>query len=193
MGLAQQQRVLIEMIADDAVLMDLLKTMEASALPDALLTSGAIYNMVWNVLTGRPKHFGVRDADVAYFDGSDLSFAAEDRVIRHVEARFAGSPISVQLRNQARVHLWFPQKFGIDYPQLRSSAEMLRYFTTNAYAVGARLKTGKIQILAPFGLDDLFSFRLRPNTVLPNRQTHDEKGKRAMACWPELQFEQWPL
>lgn len=187
-----QCRVLIDLIAGDPVLMQFLRGMKDLCLPDPLLGSGAIYNTVWNVLTGRPRHLGIRDADVVYFDADDRSYEAEDRVIRRAEAYFANSSIPVEVRNQARVHLWFPQKFGMEYPELGCSADMLRYFSTRAHAVGARLEEGEIVIFAPFGLDDLFSFRLTPNPVLSNRATHEIKAKRAMALWPELRFEPWP-
>lgn len=187
-----QRQALIDIVAGDPVLMHFLRGMRELGLPDSLLGSGAIYNTVWNVLTGRPRHLGIKDADVVYFDPADRSYEAEDRVIRRAHAHFANSSIPVEVRNQARVHLWFPQKFGIDYPELTCSADMLRYFSTKSHAIAARLEDGEIAIYAPFGLDDLFSFRLTPNPVLPNRATHESKAKRAMALWPELQFEPWP-
>jgi len=45
---------------------------------------------------------GINDIDVFYFDDSDIGWDAEDRVIRAVDARFAGVPVPVQVRNQAR-------------------------------------------------------------------------------------------
>ena len=86
----------------------------------------------------------------------------------------------------------FPEKFGLAYPMLNCSADMLLYFATKTHSVAARIENGKIVIFAPFGLDDLFSFRLTPNPVLSNRATHESKAARAMALWPELQFEPWP-
>ncbi|KQT44995.1 hypothetical protein ASG47_16370 [Devosia sp. Leaf420] len=187
-----QRQALVDIIRADDALMYLLEGLAALKLPDGLLVSGAIYNTVWNVLTKRGPRHGINDADLAYFDASDLSYEAEDRVIRRVRMQLAGSAIPIEVRNQARVHLWFGEKFGIDYPRLSSSAEMLRYFTTKAHAVGARLDRGAMIIIAPFGLDDLFSFRLRPNPVLPNKATHEAKAARALALWPELTFEPWP-
>lgn len=172
--------------------MQFLKGMAELGLPDPLLASGAIYNSVWNVLTGRPRHVGIKDADIAYFDPSDRTYEAEDRVIRRTQAYFADGPVPVEVRNQARVHLWFPEKFGLAYPELTCSADMLLYFATRAHAVAARLEDREIVIFAPFGLDDLFSFRLTPNPVLNNGATHESKAARAMALWPELAFEPWP-
>jgi len=192
-GRDAQERALIEILRTQPHLMAILEGMQALDLPDPLLGSGAIYNSVWNMLTGRPALTGINDADVVYFDGSDLSYEAEDRVIRRVEHYFRAMPLPVQVRNQARVHLWFTERFGIAYPQLRSSAEMMLYFATKTHAVAARLEPdGEISIHAPFGLDDLFSFRVTPNAVLPNRETHERKAARAKAIWSELTIVPWP-
>lgn len=187
-----QRQVLVDIIADDPVLMRFLRGMVDLGLPDPLLGSGAIYNTVWNVLTGRERYAGIKDADIVYFDPSDRSYEAEDQVIRRTQTYFADSQIPVEVRNQARVHLWFPEKFGLAYPELTCTADMLLYFATRTHAVAARIESGEIVIFAPFGLDDMFSFRLTPNPALRNRATHESKAARAMAIWPELRFEPWP-
>src|SRR5689334_10391555 len=88
-------------------------------LPDWLVFSGAVYQPVLNHLTGRPLDYGIKDYDLGYFDASDLSYEAEDMVIRRVEAAF-DEPLRsmVEVRNQARVHLWFEAKFGEVYGPL---------------------------------------------------------------------------
>lgn len=93
------------------LLMAALRTARDLRLPDWLIFSGAIYQPVLNHLTGRAADYGIKDYDLAYFDASDLSWEAEDRVIRRARAAFA-EPLKnmVELRNQARVHLWFEAK-----------------------------------------------------------------------------------
>ena len=68
---------------------------------------------MFNHLTGRPLDYGIKDYDLGYFDASDLSYDAEDAVIRRVKAAF-DEPLRsmVEVRNQARVHLWFEAKFS---------------------------------------------------------------------------------
>jgi hypothetical protein len=194
LGADQQRRALVDIIALQPHLMEVLRGMNALGLPDALLGSGAIYNTVWNVLTGRPALTGINDADVVYFDDSDLSYAAEDRVIRRAAAHFSGLPVPVEVRNQARVHLWFPERFGLAYPRLTCSAEMMLYYASKTHAVAARLEAdGEISIHAPFGLDDMFSFRVTPNSALANQETHERKAARAKAIWPELTIVPWPV
>ncbi|WP_332688347.1 nucleotidyltransferase family protein [Devosia sp.] len=191
---AQTQRAALEdIIRGEPVLMAVLEALRELDLPDPLLASGAIYNTVWNALTGRPAQTGIKDADVVYFDGGDLSYEAEDAVIRRAAERFEGLPIPVEVRNQARVHIWFPQKFGTPYPQLRSSAEMMLYFASKTHAVAARLEPDdSISIFSPFGLDDIFAFRVTPNPALDNRKTHQAKAARNKAVWPELTIVPWP-
>jgi hypothetical protein len=65
-------------------LMQVLTTIRALDLPDWLVMSGAVYQRVLNALTGRPPDYGVRDYDLGYFDASDISYDAEDAVIRRV-------------------------------------------------------------------------------------------------------------
>jgi hypothetical protein len=188
-----QLEALEAIIRAQPMLMAVLEALRGMALPDHLLVAGAIYNSVWNALTGRAALTGINDIDVVYFDPRDLGWDAEDRVIKALEARFADLPIPVQARNQARVHLWFEQKFGIPFPPLSSSGEMLGRYASKTHAVGARLTSaGDLEIVAPFGLDDLFSFRMVPNPVLDNRLAHASKAERAKAIWPELTIMAWP-
>lgn len=191
-GDAVQRAALDAIIRSSPLLMEVLAGLREDGLPDHLLVAGAIYNLVWNRLTGRPDLNGINDIDVFYFDDSDLSYEAEDVVIRRLAARFAALPLPVQVRNQARVHLWFPQKFGVPFTPLRSSAEMMGRYASKTHAVGARLEADdSLTIVAPFGLDDIFSFRITPNPVLMNKPAHDAKGARAKSIWPELTVVPW--
>jgi uncharacterized protein len=159
-------------------------------LPDWLVFSGAVYQPVLNQLTGRPLDYGIKDYDLGYFDASDLSYEAEDAVIRRVKAAF-DEPLrsTVEVRNQARVHLWFEAKFGEAYGPLSSTAEALERFASATFAVGVRLETDeRLHIVAPFGLADLFALRLRPN---PRRKTvgFARTAADVRRRWPEVVVE----
>jgi hypothetical protein len=135
-----QRQALRDLIAANSLLMEVLSGLREAALPDCWLVSGAIYNEVWNALTSRPALTGIKDIDIAYFDASDLSYEAEDRVIRGLAARFAHLQIPVEPRNQARVHLWFESRFGFAVPPLNETAEALGRYASRTHAVGARLE-----------------------------------------------------
>jgi uncharacterized protein len=168
-------------------MMQVLQTARELDLPDWLIFSGAVYQRVLNQLTGRDPDYGIKDYDLGYFDAADISYDAEDVVIRRAAAAF-DPPFDalVEVRNQARVHLWFEGKFGEPYPPLTSSGEALERFVSATFAVGVRLERGdRLTIVAPFGLDDLFALHMRPN---PNRKTpgYARAAAGLKARWPEL-------
>jgi hypothetical protein len=149
--------------------------------------SGAVYQPVLNHLTGRALDYGIKDYDLGYFDASDLSYEAEDAVIRRVKAAF-DEPLRsmIEVRNQARVHLWFEAKFGEPYTSLSCTAQALERFTSPTFSVGVRLEPDdRLHIEAPFGLADLFALRLRPN---PRRRTGGFARTSAdvQRRWPEV-------
>ena len=188
-----QRDELERMIRSSPLLMEVLVGLREDGLPDHLLVAGAIYNLVWNRLTGRPDLTGINDIDVFYYDASDIGWDAEDVVIKRLGTRFAHLPIPVQVRNQARVHLWFPQKFGTAFEPLTSSAEMLGRYASKTHSVGARLKADDtLTIVAPFGLDDILAMRIVPNPVLANKKAHEAKAARAKSMWPEVTVLPWP-
>jgi hypothetical protein len=178
---------LVEIVRADPGLMHVLKGVRDQDLPDWRIFSGAVYQSVWNALTGRPAGYGVRDYDVGYFD-PDTSWDAEDVVIKRVAAAF-DEPFrsTVEVRNQARVPIWFPAHFGEPYDPLSRTDEALERFVSPAFAVGVRLeKDDAISVAAPLGLEDIFALTLRPN---PNRGVAKDWARvieRARARWPEL-------
>ena len=148
--------------------------------------SGAVYQRVLNHLTGRPPDYGVRDYDLGYFDASDISYEAEDIVIRRVAAAF-DEPLksAVEVRNQARVHVWFEAHFGEAYTPLSCTAEALERFVSPMFAVGVRLEADdRLHVAAPFGLADLFALRLRPNPRRPFGG-FDRVAANVLRRWPE--------
>src|SRR5260370_13605622 len=128
---SQLRERLTEIVRATPPLMRVLTVARCLCLPDWLVFSGAVYQPVLNHLTGRPLDFGIKDYDLAYFDASNLSYEAEDAVIRRVKAAFDEPQRSkVEVRNQARVHLWFEAKFVEAYGPRSCTAEALQPFTS---------------------------------------------------------------
>ncbi len=179
---------LAAIVRADAGLMHVLTTVRALDLPDWRLVSGAVYQAVWNARTGRPAGYGVKDYDLAYFDGSDLSYEAEDVVIKRVAAAF-DEPVrsQIEVRNQARVHLWFQNRFGEPYAPLPSTDEALERFVAPTFAVGVRLEADdSLSVAAPFGLEDVFTLTIRPNPNRPLARGWTRTIENARGRWPEL-------
>lgn len=178
---------LIEIVRADADLMHVLKTVRGLGLDDWRVFSGAVYQSVWNATTGRPAGHGRKDFDLGYFD-PDTSWDAEDIVIKRVAAAFEDPfRTDVEVRNQARVHLWHSAKFGGCYSALTHTDEALTRFVAPCFSVGVRLEEdGEITVAAPFGLDDVFSLTIRPTPDRPLANDWDRIIEKAKARWPEL-------
>ena len=171
--------------------MQALQQMRDFGLPDSWIVSGAVYNSVWNALTGKPSGYGIKDIDLFYFD-PDLSWESEDRVIQRAAQHFTGR-LHVEVRNQARVHLWYQQRFGHPVSPLRCCEDSLDRFASQTHAVAVRLNTqDELEIRAPFGLRAIFELRMVPNTSMLNRQTHEAKSARCKSIWPEIEVIPWP-
>ena len=184
-------RRLIDILRASPRLMTVLHTARDLALPDWRIASGAVFQTAWNDLTGRDPDHGIRDYDLLYFD-PDPSWDAEDAVIQRAAGAFE-PPLRtlVEVRNQARVHLWFEKKFGEPYAPLSRTDEALGRFLCPANAVGVRLETdGRLDIAAPLGLADLFALRLRPNPLRPfNAPSYARVTAGLVARWPEAMVE----
>lgn len=180
--------IFLDIIRRTSFLKDALNIAETLALPKWRLVAGALYNTVWNHLTDRPSTHGINDIDLMYFD-PDTSWQAEDTIIRDATG-FPKIP-PVEIRNQARVHLWYEQHFGHKIPPLTSVEEAIDVFASKTHSVGVRLENGALDLYAPYGLRDIFAMRVVPNPLRNNRTTHETKAKRALQMWPELTIVPW--
>lgn len=188
----ERASALVSILRSVPIVMTILTVVRDLELTDAWLVSGGIYQTSWNVLTGRSFDHGIKDYDIIYFDGSDLSYEAEDRVIKAVDAALPHIADKLEIRNQARVHLWYEKRFGSTYQPLTCSIEALTNYASKTHAVAARLSdSGEVELRAPFGLSNLFAMRMVPNLALDNRRTHEEKSRRMAALWPELSVVAW--
>jgi uncharacterized protein len=156
------------------------------ALPDAWLVSGCLVQTVWNVKTGRDVDYGINDYDVFYFD-PDTSWEAEDAVIRTLAKRIERLGATVEVRNQARVHLWYAEKHGLPYPPLHSSREGIDRFLTRNTRIGIRRTGDGYEVYAPDGFDDAANLIVRPNmTANFSAANYAKKAARWKASWPEV-------
>ena len=158
---------------------------------DWWLGSGCLFQTVWNLKSGRPAERGIIDYDVFYFS-EDTTWEAEDDVIKAAEKLFADLSVPVQVRNQARVHLWFPEKYGVAYPPLTTAAEGILRFPSGAQCIGLK-RTGEdyLDLYAPYGLTDVWEMIARPNRILPLSKVFAEKTERWQKEWPQLTVFPW--
>jgi hypothetical protein len=169
----------------------LLDRFDEIGLPDAWLVAGCLAQTVWNVAAGKDAGYGIRDVDLIYYDPGDLGAAAEQAQERRLRARFAHLPVTLDVKNQARVHLWYERRFGRAILPYSSASEAIATFPTTATALGVRTTAGIFEICAPFGLGDLFSGIVRANRRLAGRAVYEAKAARWQSLWPGLTVIPW--
>ncbi|MCU7727862.1 nucleotidyltransferase family protein [Actinoplanes sp. KI2] len=193
LALDEQLVALESALSRNSILLEVLNRAAGLELPDWYLTAGCLVQTVWNVVTNRPATSGIKDYDLFYFDRGDLSWTAEDRVIEAARQAFADLPAEVEVRNEARVHLWYEQKFGTACPPYDSTEAAIDSFAATTCCLGVRLEAGgRWRIYAPHGLADVFNLVVRPNPVLAPKAVYEAKTARWRRQWPELTVMKWP-
>jgi hypothetical protein len=157
--------------------------------PNACLVAGSIYQAFWNALSDRPVAESVKDYDLFYFD-ADLSYDAEDAVIQRARALFADLDVLIDVKNQARVHLWYPQRFGGDYPQLEQVEDGIARFLVRSTCIGLMPQvSGTLRLVAPYGTDETRLGELRPNALwCPDIARFRAKAQSYVERWPWLKI-----
>jgi hypothetical protein len=178
-------------VATSPALSAILERWAEIGLPDCWLAGSSIAQTVWNAAFGLPPDHGKADIDLVYCDADDLSAATEEAHEARLRARFADIGLKIDLKNQARVHLWYPDRFGFAIPPYRSAAQAIATFPTTSSAIGIRPTASGLKIVAPFGLTDLLASIVRPNRVLISRDVYETKLKRWKTVWPLLETVAW--
>jgi uncharacterized protein len=160
-------------------------------LPNWYFGAGGVAQTVWNIRHGFDPAAGIRDYDLVYFDPQDLSAETEKQVEDEVARRLSDPGVAVDVKNQARVHLWYAERFGPGIEPYRSTEEAIATWPTTASSVGVRRDGERLVVSAPFGLADLIGMIARPNKAIVTRDVYEGKTSRWAARWPRLRVVPW--
>ena len=155
------------------------------------LGAGCIFQSVWNYLSGKEIASGIKDYDLVYYDAKDISKEGEVREQERVKKLLSALPVGVEAVNEARVHLWFEQDFGKKIDQLKSCEDAINGWPTTATAVGINKVDGKVNVYAPYGLNDLFGMVVRPNKPSVIKWVYEKKVEKWTKKWPNLKVIPW--
>jgi uncharacterized protein len=92
------------------MLMQALRAARAADPPDWLIGGGVIRDLVWDHLHDPRQPSNPKDVDLVLFDPTSPGEDREQGVLDSVSALAPDIPWDV--KNQAAVHLWYPQVFG---------------------------------------------------------------------------------
>ncbi|KAJ9602772.1 hypothetical protein H2200_012552 [Cladophialophora chaetospira] len=193
LALHHQLLHLRKVLSTNHTLINVLHRAVSLNLPNWYLAGGAVSQTIWNSVSKLPPDTGILDYDLVYHDESDLSYEAEDLAIQAGKEHFRDIAAEVEIRNQARVYLWYEKKYGIPCPRHESVEAGIDTWISTSAMVGIRLDAnGEWIVYAPRGLSDFFNMVIRPNPVLGTREAYERKVQRWRAIWPLLKAEPWP-
>lgn len=174
------------------VIMTILNRALSMKLSNWYLGAGCIAQTVWNEQHGFPPAAYIKDYDLVYFDSTNLSYEAEDWYIKKGTGIFQDLGVQVEIRNQARVHLWSQTHFGYAIKPYLSVEEAIASWSTTATSIGIRLEQDmRFVVYAPYGLEDLFAMVVRPNKKQITKEIYMEKVGRWIKLWPKLRVIPW--
>jgi hypothetical protein len=168
-------------IGNRPAMMELLTAVERQDLRDAWIGAGFIRNAVWDALSGVDGPAVPGDVDVIHFDRGDTS-AERDA---EIEARLRRDcpDIRWSVKNQARMH-----GRNHDAPY-RDSIDAIAHWPETATAIAAHAIAGRVEVMAPHGVDDLLGLIVRPTPAFAGKldvYRARVRDKNWQARWPAL-------
>jgi len=164
---------------------------EIGKLPNAWLGAGTIFQNVWNVIHGYDLNSYIKDIDILYWDDKDLSWDSENNYIKSLTAACPNIKIPIDVKNVARIHLWYEERFGIPKTEYFSVQESIATWPVIGACLAMRINNAEIEFIAPHGFQDMFSLRVRPNKVLIDQSIYESKAVKWKKQWPMLSVTNW--
>lgn len=161
------------------------------ALPNCWMVAGAIVQTYWNSAHGFSPLHGISDIDLIYFDPDDLTEESENEHSMRINRRYDDLGIKLDVKNEARVHQWYEDRFGYPIDAYTSAESAMETFPTTAGAIGVRPVGQALEAFAPFGFDDLINLVIKPNKRQITRAIYVEKVARWKPNWPQVRFLDW--
>jgi len=189
----QTQLILLEeIIKSNNMLCEIIDRAAILELENYYIGAGCITQTVWNYLSGNDPCYGIKDIDFVYFDDVNLDFASENKIISRIKQLYKSYVIQIDVKNQARVHLWYKDHFGYDIAPYISLEAAINTWPTTASAIGVRRqKDNSLKVYAPFGLNDLYGKIVRANKAQITEEIYKKKTESWLQKWPDLKIVEW--
>jgi len=186
----EQLDILEYILKQNKMLTKILDVLEKDGMHQYYVGAGAINQTVFNYYHGYEMEYGISDYDIVYFD-EDVSYEAEDQVIKRIQKSLSDVNVSLDIKNEARVHLWYYEKYGIKRDAYTSVEDAIASWGATVTCIGICVKQGKLIVYAPYGLDDLFGMVIRPVKREFSKEAYDERASRWMKKWSKLKKIEW--
>lgn len=150
----EHRKELVDIIVNDKLMIETLRIVKNLNLNDCWIGAGFVRNKVWDFLHGQ-ETLKLTDTDVVFFDQSNISETLEKEI--ELKLTQTDPKINWSVKNQARMH------FRNNHPRYSNTENAISHWPETATAIAVRLNSKNIvEILAPYGLNDLFNLIVKP-------------------------------
>lgn len=190
-----QLDVLEKILMQNEKLVETLKVLEDyakenSSFGNYYLAAGGINQTVFNYYHEYDLNYGIKDFDIVYYD-NDVSYEAEDVIIKDLVKKLGNIDGSFDIKNQARVHIWYNEKYGTNRKQYTSVEDAISCWGATVTCIGVRFENHKLKVYCPYGLNDVFSMIIRPVKQDFEKESYEARSKRWKEKWKKLTVIEW--
>jgi hypothetical protein len=178
------------LLSADPLWMHVLRLVRDLQIPQAAIGAGAVRNWIWDLAHQRRPSLMSADIDVVYFDAQTLD--AAHQLAWQTQLQNAMPEFTWEVVNQAGVHRWMNANNKTNLAGFQSVAQGIASWPETATCVAVYLDADEqIQVIAPYGLADLFELKLRPNLSCISNATFQQRlqEKRFLQRWEQLKLD----
>lgn len=176
----------IEILSAQSALMQRLQYLHQLD-PDAYFAAGVIRNTIWSFLHDKEFEISNTEIDVIFYQKDEKDHKTEKELTQKLSEMFPENDWDVA--NQAQVHTWYKTLEGASIAPILSIEHALSLWVETATAIAIRIDhQGLLEIVAPFGLEDLFQLKLRWNKNLVSYAAFEQRmaKKQFLKRFPKL-------
>lgn len=177
------EKDILNLIEKDEWMMNILRVAEKLNFPDWVIGAGFVRNKVWDYLHGlERKEVDTNDIDLVYYDPEGNDQKTDEELSEKLKKE---TDINWEIVNEVYAHRWN------NLPPYKSTTDALSQWPETATGIGVRLQNGKLELVAPHGIDDLINLIVRPSPKFPDgieKVRERAEKKEWFAKWPKLQM-----
>jgi len=178
------EQEILNLIENDKWMMNILRIARSQNLKDWAIGAGFVRNKVWDHLSGNIKEeVDTKDIDLVYFDPNGNNKEADEELSKKLKEE---TGINWEIKNEVYMHK------RNNLPPYKSTEDAISQWPETVTAVGVTIdKNNKLKLIAPYGIDDLVNFIVRPIPDFKERleiinQRVKEKGW--LEKWPQIKI-----
>ena len=183
---------LIKILTKSDIFNNCIEYLVDSDIPNWFICAGFIQQTYFNYKHDFELHKNINDVDIAFFDTSHFSEEYEQKIEKEINSIIQHETIKADVKNQARVHLWYKESFGYKIKPYRDIFDAIDSFPTTTTTIGIRKnKNNKYFVYFSYGLDDLYGLVHRPNKKQITEEIYEKKKNKISKNWDKVKIIEW--